>query len=554
MKASTKSAMLSIAALGTCSLAAITMDIARNPAQDAKARRRDLLPRAPLSASLANNLTGGNYVINVQVGTPPQQIALAIDTGSSDVWVLDVTTDLCSDLAMHAEVGTGCQTPCKLYFLLRLSINHPTDFLAVDHTKSSSFKIVDPNGFDIQYGDGSSATGDYFTDVLTVGGASLKAQQMGIASNATLTPGLLGIGYDLNEASDNAASPESLPFVYSSIIDSMVTQGLISTKAYSLYLNDLEASTGSIIFGGLDSDKYHGDLWQMPIIPYTLEDGTSIYSEFSVALTSYAISTTPGNTTTLTNQTYTAPVILDSGTSLTLLPEELAYQIFHKFDAVVDEASSITFVDCAVLRKNPQLTFDFGFGGPSGFAIRVPISEIIFETTGPFSLDGFEPDVPFTDICVMGISPQSQEPYILGDTFLRSAYVVYDLKNNLIAMAQTNFNSTTSSIVEFAADATAIPSVSGVASAASATETATGILPIGGGKTSTANPTATNSGGSGSTTATGSSGSSSTASSTRAPDKNNAGVASVPAFDMRGLMVMGMSAAFAVFGAGFTLA
>jgi hypothetical protein len=54
--------------------------------------------------------------------------------------------------------------------------------------------------------------------------------------------------------------------------------------------------------------------------------------------------------------------------------------------------------------------------------------------------------------------------YILGDTFLRSAYVVYDLTHNEIGFAQANFGSTTSNIVELKAADSGIPSLTGVAS------------------------------------------------------------------------------------------
>jgi hypothetical protein len=40
--------------------------------------------------------------------------------------------------------------------------------------------------------------------------------------------------------------------------------------------------------------------------------------------------------------------------------------------------------------------------------------------------------------------------------------VVYDLQNNLIGMAQTNFNSSKTNLVEFSANATSIPDVPGV--------------------------------------------------------------------------------------------
>ncbi|KAH8774237.1 hypothetical protein BGZ57DRAFT_725560, partial [Hyaloscypha finlandica] len=55
---------------------------------------------------------------------------------------------------------------------------------------------------------------------------------------------------------------------------------------------------------------------------------------------------------------------------------------------------------------------------------------------------------------------------ILGDMFLRSAYVVYGLESNSIGSAQTVFNSTTSNVVEFSAAESGFPVVSGVSSSA----------------------------------------------------------------------------------------
>ena len=80
----------------------------------------------------------------------------------------------------------------------------------------------------------------------------------------------------------------------------------------------------------------------------------------------------------------------------------------------------------------------------------MPFSEVVnplFDTSGN----------PVTDtqgnaICQFGINPQSSDgPVVLGDTFLRSAYVLYDLDSQLIALAQTVFNSGSSQIVELGA-------------------------------------------------------------------------------------------------------
>lgn len=331
---------------------------------------------------------------------------------------------------------------------------------------------------------------------------------MGLAYNASSATGVMGIGYDINEASDDSQGINS-PFIYPSIIDTMVNQGLINTRAYSLYLDDLEASTGSIIFGGMDTDKFVGKLVELPIVPDVLDNGTSIYAEFGVAMTGLSL-TQAGSTKTISNSSYDQPSILDSGTALVYLPTDLVADLVTALGAVDDTANTNNiYVDCN-LRKSTT-TFNFGFAGSSGVTIQVPSSELIFDLKGLFAIPQQDlPTLPFTSVCALGMAAQDQGPYILGDTFLRSAYVVYDLKNNLIAMAPTNFGSTKSSIVEFQATETSIPNVSGVASSAAGSIT------------------------------TGSAGGTSTGT------KNAA--STVPAFDVRQLFVMGISASFAVLG------
>ena len=404
----------------------------------------------------------------------------------------------------------------------------------------------------IQYADGTGAQGDYITDNFAIGGATVKALEMGLAYNVTLDTGLMGIGYDTNEASTDS-STETTPFQYPSIIDTMVSQGLISSKAYSLYLDDLEASTGSIIFGGLDSDKFHGNLLELPIIPTTLSNGTKAYSAFSVDMTGFSLTGQQGNTTSFTTSAFQASAILDSGTTLTYVPDTLANNLYNLLNAYQDGNGNV-YVDCNLRTSSPKMTFNFEFGGAKGVNISVAVSEMIFDLTGIFSTGGYTtPGVSFTP-CALGIAGSGGSDNILGDTFLRSAYVVYDLKNNLVAIAQTNFNSTTSNIVDFTASATSIPNVSGVASSASGvTNTQTAGPGIGAGsKTATGTGSATGSLIPVKTSASGSTGTASTSSTSSASKSAATGV--VPAFDVRGLFVLGISGLFAVLGGGWILA
>jgi len=62
----------------------------------------------------------------------------------------------------------------------------------------------------------------------------------------------LGIGYQINEVQVGRAGKAA----YNNLPAQMVADGLIQSNAYSLWLNDLDASTGSILFGGVDTAQY----------------------------------------------------------------------------------------------------------------------------------------------------------------------------------------------------------------------------------------------------------------------------------------------------------
>jgi predicted aspartyl protease len=115
MKAPTASAILSVVALSSYAFAAVTIPIAKSPEAKPKVKRgRNLLPRAAITESLLNNATGGDYIAQVTVGTPGQPQTLLLDTGSSDVWMLASTADLCTDPAVQSYYQTGpCSSTCK---------------------------------------------------------------------------------------------------------------------------------------------------------------------------------------------------------------------------------------------------------------------------------------------------------------------------------------------------------------------------------------------------------------------------------------------------------
>jgi hypothetical protein len=355
------------------------------------------------------------YFANASLGTPEQNFRLHIDTGSSDLWVNSVNSNLCS------QGGNQC--------------GESGTYNAND---SSTYNYVN-GAFNISYVDGSGASGDYATDNFRFGGQTVKDLQFGIGYVSSSPEGILGIGYTINEVAVGRAGLDPYPNLPQKLKD----DGTINSNAYSLWLNDLDASTGSILFGGVDTDKYQGELQTLPIIP---ERGQ--YAEFIIALTGMGRNGNNGSIFENAN----VPVLLDSGSSLMYLPDNVASSLYQTFDAQYDASQGAAFVDCDLANQQGSLEFNF-----SGVQISVPLNELVIVA----AVSRGRP------VCILGIGPAGQSVAVLGDTFLRSAYVVYDLENNEISLAQTNFNATSENIQEIREGSDGVPNATGVVGAVS---------------------------------------------------------------------------------------
>lgn len=228
--------------------------------------------------------------------------------------------------------------------------------------------------------------------------------------------------------------------------------------------DDIASSTGTILFGGVDSDKYSGDLIALPIIK---DADANNYTSFSVTLSSVAA--IHSNTSTLnTNYTMDAQaVILDSGTTLTYLPTTLAESIMSTFNATYDSSLGYATVSCT-LASTSDLVLEYQFGGYNGPKIQVGLGQLILQTSSGMSMGPGGASDSSAD-CAFGVA-ESDDYYLLGDTFLRSAYVVYDLDNKEIAIAQAKFDSTTASVTAIS-EGSSIPNVASTASAVVASST-----------------------------------------------------------------------------------
>ncbi|OAQ85013.1 peptidase aspartic, active site protein [Purpureocillium lilacinum] len=385
-----------------------------------------------------NNITGGGYYADFSVGTPPQKLSFLLDTGSSDTWVNSVAADLCTDKDRQQQQQLWCQTQ-------------------FNPNASSTFKTVDKGAFNITYLDRRNIQGDYVNDTLTIHGKQIKNQQLGLALRSIRPTGIMGLGYSANVASNKT---------YPTVVDNMVAQGVIDTAVFSLYLNDADAKSGTILFGGVDSQKYYGTLATLPLTNGLVYNASEPTPYYAVALRGLSVDG-------VKLQDLQGVAILDSGSSLTLLPKGPVKDIYDKFGVISIDQIPVPLVDCAYRgEKGKGVRFSFKFDNKT---IRVPVDEMVldyFPEDAQRILKGDALKALFgswKSVCVFGIASaydygvKSDNWALLGDPFLRSAYVVYDMANRQVGLAQANVNNDKSNVVEIKKGAKSLPDVAGVA-------------------------------------------------------------------------------------------
>lgn len=335
--------------------------------------------RGYVSSSLRNEKT--YYGIELEFGSSKAKNNVLFDTGSSDLWVIDKQADC-------------VEVECKQYGTYSLQ----------DSTTGEDLN----EAFSIHYADDSSANGTFVKDTVTIGNISVQSQQFAVANSSSSDVGVLGIGFTQLERTKDHSTYDNLPIT-------LKKQGFIGKVAYSLYLNSPSSKKGSILFGGVDHAKYHGELIDVPIVS---NDSLDIGLE-SVAVNGHTIQTSTS-------------LLLDLGTTWSYLPENvikaIAIQIKGKF---VDSLGAYV-ADCH--HQYGNLTFNFA----NNAKVEAPISSFLVPITT------FENSKrSSSDNCVLAIFDDYGSS-TLGDNFLQNAYMRYDLEERKVGIATVKYTNESS--------------------------------------------------------------------------------------------------------------
>ncbi|KAF4331951.1 secreted aspartic ase [Fusarium beomiforme] len=361
------------------------------------------------SGSISINNEQWLYTIEIAIGNPPQKTLVQVDTGSSDLWV----NANCSSSPTEFDQQKLCEEVQR-------------------YDPKSSHSGKGPVGSKLLgYGSGDEPNGalvDIYQDTVAIGDMKVKNQMFGVASNSRGLPiGIMGLGPVFNASFAVNGS-------YPLLLDSMAKQGAISSRTYSLSLGTASDKQGSLIFGGLDKGKFSGTLKKAPIVKS--RDGGS---RFTINISS--IGADAGNGSTKAYPFEDTNFHLDSGHTFSKLNKDLAELVFQDVGAELDERLGFYMVDCTLRDHAGGLSIGFG----EDHVVTVPLRELIYTAEG---------------LCAVGVEPvEDGEQQVLGDSFLRAAYVVFDLDNKNVHIGQAA--NCTSEIISIGAGKDAVPSVTG---------------------------------------------------------------------------------------------
>uniref|UniRef100_A0A8C9SK44 Progastricsin n=1 Tax=Scleropages formosus TaxID=113540 RepID=A0A8C9SK44_SCLFO len=325
------------------------------------------------------NYADTTYYGPITIGTPPQSFGVLFDTGSANLWVDSV---YCNTQACNA---------------------HPK----FDPSSSSTYSST-RNTFYLPYGTGS-LYGVFGYDTVNVGGIVVTNQELGLSTNEpgetflqAQFDGILGLSYPSIAA--GGATP---------VMDTMMQENLLQYNMFAFYLSRNEQQGSEVAFGGVDNNKYQGQIYWTPVTAET-------YWQIGCYFCSYTL-----------NIYFTGwcsqgcQAIVDTGTSFLTCPQQYMGYLMQAIGAQANQYGGYD-VNC---NANNLPTLSFNINGVN-FPLP-PSSYILVRNQGGYQ---------YCQVAIQSTylpSQNGQPLWILGDVFLREYYSVYDRANNQVGFAQS---------------------------------------------------------------------------------------------------------------------
>lgn len=267
------------------------------------------------------------------------------------------------------------------------------------NANESSTSVDTGSDYSINYVGSQGYEGEIYNETIGISGIELTDAQFASVDTGDDTQGIIGIGYP---------SSSNKPSYYKNVPQQMKEQGFIDNFGYGVYLDKIDASNGLIAFGGIFTDGFSGSYKQIPII-----EDTSVSSVVSSIYINFA---NDDDTNAWILQT---PIrgLFDTGSTALILPTDMYTKTMNLL-GVVDDPDNGNVFECSKYDTS-EAGFEFDFLGVN---ISLPFN-VISKTVNDTH-------------CSPSISSIDSDYIILGEFFLRTATLYFDLDNKVISIAQ----------------------------------------------------------------------------------------------------------------------
>lgn len=366
------------------------------------------------------DLANAQYYGTVKIGTPPQELQVVFDTGSSDFWV----------------PGRGCIT----------SSSNCATKKAYDRTSSSSYAEVDKGAkadFSIVYGSGP-VNGKFGVETVTIADDYTATGQTFAIVDSTD-----GLGDVYDKAKFDGILGLAFPSIsqdpgVNTVIPTLKEEGVLPKAMFAFYLGD--NADGELAIGGYNKERMQGEVNWVDLL-------TPAYWLVSMDQVKF------GDTVVTRGKT---GAIMDTGTSLLYGPMNQVMKMAKSLKGQYVPQVGMFLIPCDA--KVPDLEFTVG-GMPynvpgSGLVLKDDSGKYCFFTVAIMQFassneekgedavaDTLEEELEehvveeMRDVAgsapVAPVPPQYQgNTWLMGDIFLRQIYSVYDFDNQKFGLAK----------------------------------------------------------------------------------------------------------------------
>lgn len=220
--------------------------------------------------------------------------------------------------------------------------------------------------------------------------------------------GILGLGFPALAANSDTVEAYN-PFVFN-----LAAKKMISKPIFSISLNDDDGWNSELTIGGINHQRYLGELNYLPVVKNINPKTSELdYTFWSIELQDIEINDT--------RYDIKSSVILDTGTTLSYLTKELVDHIVQDVTQEklsFDIESELYIINCNLRTSNKKVKFNF-----NSVELSIDVQDLVL----PFN----------DDQCAFGITYNfdKKDSLVLGDTILRSAFFVFDMEQKQVGIA-----------------------------------------------------------------------------------------------------------------------